>query len=433
MRITAAATASTTQVMLPVLLIGGLAALIRVELPAFDEARLGLTVSAFFAATALTSVPAGRFCERHGARLALLVAAAVATTAMLVFAVAPGVWWVLAASVVAGAANGVGQPAANLGLARGVRRRRQGLAFGMKQSAIPIAGLIAGLAVPLVGLTLGWRVTFALAAALAIPVVLLVPRSPATAAPSATPTVGDDADRPTPADDGGRPEPTSDGVGGDPAQRPVPNPDTADDATASPDAPRRALLAVSAAAGFGSAAANTLGAFLVLTVVAAGHDEGFGGYLLALGSLSGVITRLVVGWLADRRSGGHLGVVIGMLLVGTVAFAILASGPTSAAVLALATVIGFSAGWGWPGLLIYTVVRLHPTRPGAASGVMAAGAAIGGVLGPLAFGQIASRAGFAPAWIFAAGLALAAVVLLLRGRAEVRRAIAEGRLIPPGG
>src|SRR5829696_7279082 len=58
--------------------------------------------------------------------------------------------------VIAGLANAVSHTAANLSLAREVPASRQGLSFGIKQAAIPVATLLAGLAVPTIAVTLGW-------------------------------------------------------------------------------------------------------------------------------------------------------------------------------------------------------------------------------------------------------------------------------------
>ena len=73
-----------------------------------------------------------------------------------------------------GLANAVSHPAANLSLAREVPAGRQGLSFGIKQAAIPVATLLAGLAVPTIAVTLGWRWAFAGGAALALAVAFLV-------------------------------------------------------------------------------------------------------------------------------------------------------------------------------------------------------------------------------------------------------------------
>ncbi|MST35344.1 MFS transporter, partial [Acidimicrobiaceae bacterium USS-CC1] len=70
--------------------------------------------------------------------------------------------------VAGGLANGAMQPAVNLLLARTVDDRRQGLAFGVKQAAIPTSTLLSGLAVPALALTVGWHVAYLVAAGLAL-------------------------------------------------------------------------------------------------------------------------------------------------------------------------------------------------------------------------------------------------------------------------
>src|SRR5918998_1631837 len=94
----------------------------------------------------------------------LVVALAARDTAVLV-----------AALVVAGWGNGIGQPASNDLIARSVATDRQGLAYGLKQAAIPLSTLLAGVAIPLVAIPLGWRTAFGLGAVLALLVVLSVP------------------------------------------------------------------------------------------------------------------------------------------------------------------------------------------------------------------------------------------------------------------
>jgi MFS family permease len=56
---------------------------------------------------------------------------------------------------------------------------RRGLAFGVKQAAVPFTSVLGGLAVPALGLTIGWRWAFAGAAGLAAVAVCAIP-SPRT-------------------------------------------------------------------------------------------------------------------------------------------------------------------------------------------------------------------------------------------------------------
>ncbi len=389
--VTLATTASTVLIHLPVFLLGGLAVLIREDIASFDEARLGAAVSVFFGASALASVVGGRLSEARGPRLGMIAAALLSAGALLALAATSSLAGVFVASAFGGAANGIGQPASNLGLARGIRRARQGFAFGIKQASVPLASLLTGLSIPLIGLTLGWRWTFAVAVLLAVAVIALVPRRFAPAAQRATGT----------------------GI--------------------ATDAPRPALLLLATGAGLGSAAANSLAAFTVLTLVAAGITAGPAGYLLALGSAAGVTARVLTGWRADRRGHAHLPVVARMLAIGTLGYLLLAVGDLHPALLVVGVVTAFAAGWGWPGLLAFAVVRLHPGAPGLASGIVLAGGTAGAVVGPLLFGVVARVGSFSWAWLTAAALSLAGAALVWTGRRTVRAAVAGGRMQKPPG
>ena len=387
--VTVAATASTVLIHLPVFLLGGLAVLIREDIVRFDEARLGTAVSVFFGASALASIVGGRLSEAQGPRLGMIAAAVLSAGALLALATTSSLAGIFAASALGGAANGIGQPASNLGLARGIRRARQGFAFGIKQASVPLASLLAGVAIPLIGLTLGWRWTFASAVLLVVVVIALVPRRFGPAAPRSTGT---------------------------------------DVAT---DAPRPALLLLAAGAGFGSAAANSLAAFTVLTVVAAGITAGPAGYLLALGSAAGITARVLTGWRADRRGHAHLPVVARMLAIGTLGYLLLAVGHLHPALLVVGVVTAFASGWGWPGLLAFAVVRLHPGAPGLASGIVLSGGTAGAVIGPLLFGFVARAGSFTWAWLIAAVLSMAGAALVWSGRRAVRAAVSGGRMQRP--
>lgn len=81
-----------------------------------------------------------------------------------------------------------------------------------------------------------------------------------------------------------------------------------------------------------------------------------------------------------------------------------------------AALVAFGLGWSWPGLVLYAVVRVGRDSPAAASGVVQAGAFIGGAAGPAAFGLIAGSLGYPMAWRFAAALFLVAALLVLLAR-----------------
>lgn len=356
---------------LPVFLLGGLAVLVRADL-GFSESRLGVSVAAYFASAALGSAPSGRLAQRLGSRSALRAGAAVSVVCLLGAASAQRWWQLTAFLVVGGAGNALIQVAANLLLAGAVSPARQGLAFGVKQAAIPASTLLGGLAVPVIGVTVGWRWAFGLAALLAV-------------VAGATQTRRG------------------------PAARPQPAPPAIATATAP-------LVILGAGAGFGAAAATSLGSFLVEFIVRIGWSPGAAGQVLALGSVAGLAARLGMGWMADRGGVRSLRGVMLQLLVGAVAFAALPLAGGRLGILTAVVVVAFAAGWGWPGLFNLLVVRANRDAPAAATGVTQTGVYAGGVAGPIAFGLAVEHGSYGLAWSGAAGALLIAALLLLLGR-----------------
>jgi MFS family permease len=378
-RVLVATAAVTTTCVLPSFLLGAMAVQVGRDL-GFDESGVGLAFAAFFGAASLGSAPLGRLTEGQGPVRSLRLATAVTTGACLATAAFTRSLLTLVIPVaVAGAANALCQPAANLLIARAVPANRQGFAFAVKQAAIPFSTLLAGAAVPAIALTVGWRWGFVAAAALATAAGLLLRADPAT---------GGAGPRRTAADRRGS------------------------------DVPMAVMATLALGIGFGAAAGGTLGSFLVSAAVDGGLSEGGAGWLLTVGSLAGITVRLLAGLQADRRDGGHLRVVALMLLLGAGAFVLLALGEEWTYV--LAGPLGFMTAWAWPGLFNLAVVRANPTRPAAATGITQTGTYVGAVSGPLLFGTIADHIGFRTAWLVAAAFALVGAAAMLWGRSRLR-------------
>ncbi|HEY0485561.1 MAG TPA: MFS transporter [Mycobacteriales bacterium] len=368
-RAAAGAVTATVAVVVPVFLLGGLSVLIARDLH-FSATGLGGLVSAYFAVCALCSVPTGRLVERYGPQRTTRAGIVLAAVAMTLVALAARSYATLFAFVaLAGASNALGQLGSNLSLARSVPAHRQGLSFGVKQAAIPISTLVAGVAVPLVGLTLGWRWAFGLAAVACLGALAVVP-----------------------------PERGHTGRG----------------RTHERSARTKALIMVGVAGMLASGTANALGAFVVSSAVERGVAEGTAGLVLAAGSVLGIVGRIGAGWLADRREGGHLLVVTGMLGLGAGGLALLAV-PGYPALMA-GTLAGFGLGWAWPGLLNFAVVRLEPHAPAAATSITQTGVYAGGAAGPLAFGALVHAWSYPAAWLLSAAVMVLAAVLMLAGR-----------------
>lgn len=366
------AIAMTTLGTLPVFLLSSQSVFIRDDL-GFDELRFGVAVSAFFVAAAAAALFGGGLTDRMGRRASTIVAGLLAATGGFGVALVARSWTVLVLlMVLLGVANAACQVTSNLTLARAVPPHRRGLGFGVKQSAIPLAIMIGGLAVPTVGAVVGWRWSFALTGLGGL----------AAAAAGLRLSAGRDRGR--------------------------------DSSAPSDAAPWGALLTTMLAITLASAAANSLGSFLASWAFRVGLSPSEAGLLMATGSALNIVVRVVSGHLADRRHGRNLPVVAGQMVVGAVTVAAL-SLPSPVAVVS-AGLVAFALGWSWPGLLLYAVVRIGRDSPGAASGIVQAGAFIGGAAGPALFGTVVASAGYEAAWRLAAVAFLAAAVLILVAR-----------------
>jgi predicted MFS family arabinose efflux permease len=360
----ALAIAAGAATVLPGFLVGALALQIRADLDV-SVAAVAFGVTVFFAAGAVGAGPGGRLAERVGAlramRGCLLITAASLVAAA---ALAQSLLVLLVLLAVAGVSNAITQPAINLFMADEVPRERQGLAFGIKQSAIPLAVLASGLALPLVALPFGWRPTFVGFAAVALIIAAVVGRSARTFSAA-------------------QPRPR--------APRPT-----------------RALVVTAVGAALGSAGPNSLGAYLVASAVDVGIDEGAAGVLAAVGSGISLVTRVALGERADRRHDYGFAAVIALLVTGSLGFVLLAS--DSASLFVAGTVVAFAIGWGWPGLFNLAVVDHNRDAPAAATGVTQTGIYLGAAGGPALFGLVSTELGYSAAWVISGGLCLLAAV-----------------------
>lgn len=371
---------ATTVVAIPVFLVGSLAVFIAEDL-GFSVVELGGVASVFFGSAAVASVIGGRLTVRFGHRLGMYLGVGATATAVLgIGAFAQTPLQIAVLMVFGGAGNGLTQPAVNFLLARRIAPERQGLAFGVKQSAIPASTLFAGLSIPLLAATFGWRSPFIVLVALAIVVVVLTPRR-STVIAGAVKARGAKEMRP--------------GIN---------------------------LYILAFGGVLGAAAANSLGAFLVLSLVNGGLVASTAGVIAAVSSATSVTVRLVIGKVSDRFRFTNLYFVAGMQALGGLAFVWLGfvSGLWPLAILAM---LAFGIGWGWPGLFLFNVIRRFPLIPGRASGVIQSSAFIGGIIGPFTFGLIVATAGFAPA-LGTAGLAsVLAGIAVFVGEQRLRKAL----------
>lgn len=363
-----AAVLSASLSMLPVHLLGASAVLIREDFH-FDHAQLGLAVAAFFTAFGVVAWVAGHISQTRGPRTGLLIATTCSWVSLLGIATLVHSWTTMLVFIMlAGAGNAFAQTGGNLALTSGVSVGRQGMAFGLKQSAIPTSSLFAGAAVPIIGITVGWRWSFVAALILAPVLYGLLAREFA----GGTSLRADDS------------APATDWL---------------------------MLIALAVAYGGAAGASATLGAFLVESAVFNGIDIGPAGAMLAMGSAVSIASRLGVGWIVDRRGEADLAIVAIMLFLGAAGYLAMSDG--SIVLFALGALVAFGAGWGWNGVFNHAIVSMNKRNPGTATGFAMMGMATGGLLWPLAFGLLVTEVSFRAAWIATAGLSFTAAVILV--------------------
>ena len=331
----------------------------------FGVSRLGLATATFYGLAALAANVAGRVVARLGPSQSLRIGGILTVSSCVVAGTAPS-WWVVPLAVgVGGAGNGLIQVASNLAIFDGVVARRQGLAFGAKQAAVPMASVLAGISLPVVGLIFGWRWVFALAGLLAVILAMSVPEMDTT-----------------------RLEARSEGRIG----RPPPS-----------------LVFLALAGVCGAAAGTGVSLFIVPSAVDVGINEAAAGAVLAVCSLLVVAIRLAAGWIVDRRGSSGNAEMAWMMGVGTVGALVLvmASAPGLYLIAMPVAVLGV---WGWPGVFAFTVVNSYPRFPARASGLLLSSNLTGTVIGPAVVGLLAGRGNYPGAWLFVAIVAFVSTV-----------------------
>lgn len=355
---------TTVSSVYPAFLAGALGVELRSAL-SMSERFFGIVIGSFFLGSALGSTALGKLGERLGARrmITLSLITTAMTTALISLFVRSGEA-LMVALFVAGLANSSGQTAANKLLSQSIDPKRLGFAMAVKQSGMPGASLLGGLAVPLIALTVGWQWAYALASVLALLSLQVVLRY----APL------DQAATPAGAHPASSPGSTFGGLASS----------------------RNTLMLAAASSGFASAAAGSLGNWTTSSAVDAGWSAGAAGLLLSVGAVTGIVVRMTLGWRADLSGRLPMRTAAISLAVGVIGAGLLA--PRVQWTQALAIIVAFGAGWGWPALFNYAVVRTNPQAASTATGITQTGVYIGVFSGPILFGLTVETAGYEAAW-----------------------------------
>ena len=324
----------------------------------FGPESIGYQISVVYAAAAMLSSVAGLYVRRHGA--AAMSVLALGLSAVGLVGIGSGSLAIaLVASVSIGAAYGLTNPAASHLLFRFAPKNRQNIVFALKQTGVPLGGILAAVLLPRLAESYGWQVAIGASALLmlVVAVPLLAIRGRLDDDRSAT---------------------ARHGAGG-----------VLSGLRVVLGSPRLRALAIM---GWAYASSQfCLFTFLITMLV---QDLGWG--LVAAGGaatvmqIGGVIGRIAWSVLADLIGRGiAILVVIGL---GSAAFALLLATATAdwPVGLMLATVFGFGFCLvGWNGLWLAEVARAAgPGEVSLATGGVLAFTFFGIVLGPATFATL---------------------------------------------
>ncbi|NKX55573.1 MFS transporter [Arthrobacter mobilis] len=364
---------------MPVFLAGALATEIaaKIHAPIYG---IGTAIGVYWTAAALASActsPINRILTEKQMGVAALVLAVCSLAGSACWI--PSWPWLIFWAGAGGIGNGLGHPSSNHQLSINVPSPWHGLAFGLKQAAVPLAGLAAGASIPLVALPLGWRFAFALMALLGV--LVLIPATLVRAVSSMAAT-----------------------------HRPIRRMD--------PHC-RRLLVLMAVMTMFAAGSASSAVAFSVTGALERGIGTGLAGMLLALGSASGAATRVMAGWVVDK--GGLLPLpIIRMAIIACAGGLILMAMPSDWSYLA-GILLASGIGWGWPGLVHLFVSQVAPHATAGATGIVQTGSYIGSAVGPVLAGLIFSFGNPTTAWVMlATGAAIAAAISIPLGRRAKR-------------
>ena len=267
-------------VALPGFLLGAYAPEIKNDL-SFGDTELGLILTFGYLVSSIVMSTFGGTADRRGPKQVLRYGVAIAAIAAFLTGVLGDTFILLLLFIgLNRVAEGIIHPATNSLISSSVVLEKQGMAMAVKQSAVPFATALAGFAVPTFGGLIGWKGTFLLVAALALPAWLFIPSV----------------------------SPTKKGT-----------------YSSRREMWRLSHLRLLALAGaFSAAAVVTVSGFLTTSAKNAGYSNGTAGLILGLGGLLMILSRLSWGYLADRFHFDRFKAVSASLLIGSVAFILFA-------------------------------------------------------------------------------------------------------------
>jgi MFS family permease len=355
---------------------------------AVDPVMVGYQVGLTFGAATVASVYSGIAVLRWGAARTTQVSMLLCLAGLGLLAL-PHVGWVVVGSLLVGSGMGCASPAAAHLIVHHTPADRRHLMFGIKQTSVPLGGVVISLIGPALAVTVGWQWALALIGIFAAATLILAGSRRAAW----------DADR---------------GPGGSVRFEPF---------GGVPLVWRQESLRwIALSATLFSGIQRILVSYTVVYLVAEG---GYGlieaGVLLSLAQAGGAMARIPMGWMADRVKSGIavLTLLCVLMIVSSAMLVFLHPGWSKPAVYALFLLLGMSC-LGWNGLVHAECSRLAPQGmvslvAGGTSFFVFGGVIVGPPLFAVAYGSVGTYG--ATMWLMVILGALALALLYLASRA----------------
>jgi len=357
-----------------------------------SPALIGAYSLCLYAVAVVSALACGSFIMRYGALRMSQVSLFFLGAGLLL--AAPGQFWLFVpAAMLIGFGSAIATPASSEILARYSPPRYAPLIFSIKQTGVPVGGMLAGMLVPFVALNYGWRIAFLVTGLMCLALALVLQPLRAEY----------DRDR----------------------QRNHRLGMAAALETLGSVFARRELIELAAATFAFVGVQAIFGAFFVTYLVKGlGYELALAGQVFAGAQAVSIGARILWGWLASRFVSPRLMLALfGLSMAAACAATGLVTGDWGiAAVMAVA--IAYSAtAISFHGVLISEIARLSPSgRVGQTTGGVLAFASAGMMIYPAVFGLILGLTSRYDLGFFAAALpAMLAGLMFLR---PLRRAIA---------
>lgn len=348
---------------------------------ALTAIQFGAFVSAYYAAQAIGSMPAGGVTDRYGVGVALLWAHGLMAIAAVSLAMASSYLQCLMAMFVMGIGYSLTNPSTARGVLDWFPSERRGTAMGLKQVGVPLGGVIAAVN-GAIAAHVDWQwIMWGVAACILLNGVFCmtllkfhVPLPPGKAR-SVVANLGD----------------------------------VLRDWNFNVYAVLNGLINVGQTNFFGFLT-------LFLTSVAKSSQE-VAGLAIGVAQTTSAFARIVWGWVSDKHYAGRRSRLVGWIcLVAALCLCLMALvGPGLGLWLGilLTMVLGITIASFAPVMQAVVVEAVEPRLAGSAIGVNMVGVHIGGMLGPVLFGWMVDHGGgYGAAWIATGGVVLLGTLLL---------------------